>query len=452
MIGGRYGLASKEFTPAMVKAVFDELAKRKPKNHFTVGIDDDVTHTSLDFDPEFTTESADVYRALFYGLGSDGTVGANKNSIKIIGDDTPNYVQGYFVYDSKKAGVLTVSHLRFGPKPIRSEYLVHKADFVACHVWAFIERYETLKAAVPGGTFLINAPFPAEEVWDRLPKQTQQRIIDLKLKVYSINAYEVAKQTGMGGRINTIMQACFFHLSRIIPPEEAIAKIKKAIEETYGKKGAKVVQMNNDAVDQAIANLHEVKVPAVATGKPRPSSLAPKRAPEFVRNVTAKLMAGEGDDLPVSALPADGVWPSYTTRWEKRNIALESPVWEPELCIQCAKCSFHCPHGTIRTKLYDPEALEGAPPTFKSIDAKGKGEDYAGKKWTVQVAVEDCTGCSACVQVCPGRDKHDPERRAINMSFQPPLREKERENYEFFLDIPHRSEPVCAWIRSRAAR
>jgi pyruvate-ferredoxin/flavodoxin oxidoreductase len=435
VIGGRYGLASKEFTPGMVKAVFDELAKTGPKSHFTVGINDDVTHTSLEYDRELTTEPKEAYRALFFGLGSDGTVGANKNSIKIIGEDTDNFVQGYFVYDSKKAGVLTVSHLRFGPQPIRSEYLVHRADFIACHVWAFIERYKTLSAAVPGGTFLINAPFAAEEVWDRLPLETQERIIELKLKVYAINAYEVAKQTGMGSRINTIMQTCFFHLSHIIPPEEAMAKIKKAIDQTYGKRGEKVVQMNYDAVDQAIANLHEVKVPLTATGKPRPASLVPKMAPEFVRRVTAKLMAGEGDDLPVSAIPADGVWPVHTTRWEKRNIALETPVWEPELCIQCAKCSFHCPHGTIRTKLYQPEELKGAPATFKSIDAKGK--DNAGKKWTVQVAVEDCTGCSSCVQVCPGRDKADPGRHAINMAFQPPLREAERENYLFFLDIPH---------------
>jgi pyruvate-ferredoxin/flavodoxin oxidoreductase len=435
VIGGRYGLASKEFTPAMAKAVFDELAKPEPKNHFTVGINDDVTHTSLDYDPDFTTEPEGVYRALFYGLGSDGTVGASKNSIKIIGEDTPNYVQGYFVYDSKKAGVQTVSHLRFGPRPIRSIYLVNKADFIACHVWAFIERYKTLSAAVPGGIFLVNSPFPAEEVWDRLPKQTQQRIIDLKLKVYSINAYEVAKETGMGGRINTIMQTCFFCLSMIIPPEDAIAKIKAAIEETYSKKGEKVVRMNYNAVDQAVANLHEIAVPAEATGKPRPASLVPKMAPEFVKKVTAKLMAGEGDELPVSAIPDDGVWPVHTTRWEKRNIALETPVWEPALCIQCAKCSFHCPHATIRTKLYAPEALKGAPPTFKSIDAKGK--ENAGKKWTVQVAVEDCTGCSSCVQVCPGRDKTNPERHAINMAFQPPLRATERENYLFFLGIPH---------------
>jgi pyruvate-ferredoxin/flavodoxin oxidoreductase len=435
VVGGRYGLASKEFTSGMAKAVFDELAKPKPKNHFTVGIDDDVSYTSLDYERDFSTEPEGTYRALFYGLGSDGTVGANKNSIRIIGEDTDNYVQGYFVYDSKKAGVLTVSHLRFGSRPIRSEYLVHKADFIACHVWAFVERYKTLSAAVPGGTFLLNAPFPADEVWDKLPKDAQQRIIDLGLKVYAINAYEVAKQTGMGARINTIMQACFFHLSHIIPPEEAIAKIKQAIDETYGKKGEKVVKMNYEAVDQAIANLHEVKVPATATGKPRPASLVPKTAPDFVRKVTAKIMAGEGDDLPVSAMPDDGVWPVHTTRWEKRNIALETPVWEPELCIQCAKCSFHCPHGTIRSKLYDAKALEGAPPTFKSIDAKGK--ENAGKKWTIQVAVEDCTGCSNCVQICPGRDKTDPARHAINMAFQPPLRETERENYLFFLDIPH---------------
>ena len=435
VIGGRYGLGGKEFTPGMVKAVFDELGKREPKSHFTVGIDDDVTGASLEYDSEFTTEPENVYRAIFYGLGSDGTVGANKNSIKIIGEDTPNHVQGYFVYDSKKAGVLTVSHLRFGPQPILSEYLCHKADFIACHVWAFIERYRTLSGMVPGGTFLINAPFPAEEVWDRLPSDTQQRIIDQKLKVYAINAYEVAKEIGMGSRINTIMQVCFFHLSGIIPSDEAIAKIKKAIDETYGKKGEKVVRMNHQAVDQALANLQEVKVPGKVTGKPRPRSLVPRIAPEFVRNVTAKLMAGEGDELAVSAIPDDGVWPSHTTRWEKRNIALEVPVWEPELCIQCAKCSLHCPHACIRTKLYDAGSLEGAPSTFKSVDAKGKA--YEGRKWTVQVAVEDCTGCGACVEVCPGKDKKDPERRAINMASQLPLREAERQNYLFFLQIPH---------------
>jgi len=434
VIGGRYGLSSKEFTPAMVKAVFDEPAKTDRKNHFTIGIDDDVTHTSLEYDQAFTTEPEEVYRALFYGLGSDGTVGANKNSIKIIGEDTDNYVQGYFVYDSKKAGVLTVSHLRFGPQPIRSAYLLNRADFIACHVWAFVERYKTLAAAIPGGTFLLNAPFPADEVWDRLPYETQDWIIKLGLKVYAINAYEVAKETGMGGRINTIMQTCFFYLSSIIPPDQAVAAIKKAIEKTYGKRGEKVVQMNYNAVDQAIANLHRIEVPAAATTTHHKPKLVPAEAPEFVRHVTAWIMAGEGDRLPVSRIPDDGVWPVDTTRWEKRNIALEIPVWEPELCIQCGKCSLHCPHSTIRTKVYDPAALEGAPPTFKSVDAKGK--EYAGKKWTVQVAPEDCTGCSACVQICPGRDKSDPGRRAINMAFQPPLREQERDNYRFFLGIP----------------
>ncbi len=435
IIGGRYGLSSKEFTPAMVKAVFDELEKPEPKNHFTIGINDDVTFTSLEYDPAFTTEDEGVYRALFYGLGSDGTVGANKNSIKIIGDDTDNYVQGYFVYDSKKSGVLTISHLRFGPRPIRSAYLLNKADFIACHVWAFIERYKTLAAAIPGGTFLINAPFPTEEVWDRLPYETQDWIIKMGLKVYVINAYEVAKQTGMGGRINTIMQTCFFYLSQIIPEDDAIAAIKKAIDKTYGKRGEKIVQMNYNAVDQAVANLHQIEVPGQVTNPRHKPKLVPAEASEFVRHVTAWIMAGEGDRLPVSRIPDDGVWPTFTTRWEKRNIALEVPVWEPELCIQCGKCALHCPHACIRTKVYDPEVLEGAPPTFKSIDAKGK--EYQGKKWTVQVAVEDCTGCGACVNICPGKDKADPERRAINMAFQPPLREQERLNYRFFLtEIP----------------
>ena len=434
VIGGRYGLSSKEFTPAMVKAVFDEAARPEPKNHFTVGIVDDVTHTSLDYDQSFTTEPANVYRALFYGLGSDGTVGANKNSIKIIGEDTDNYVQGYFFYDSKKSGVLTVSHLRFGPQPIRSAYLVNKADFIACHVWAFMERYKTLASAIPGGTFLLNAPFPTEEVWDRVPLETQEWIIKLGLKVYAINAYEVAKETGMGGRINTIMQTCFFYLSRIVPPEEAIAAIKSAIKKTYGKRGDKVVEMNNNAVDQAIANLHQIEVPAAVTSTHRKPKLVPPEAPEFVRHVTAWIMAGEGDRLPVSQIPDDGVWPVDSTRWEKRNLAHEIPVWEPDVCIQCGKCSLHCPHSTIRTKVYDPEVLEKAPPAFKSLDAKGK--EYANKKWTVQVAAEDCTGCGVCVQICPGRHKSEPERRAINMASQPPLRDQERENYRFFLGIP----------------
>jgi pyruvate-ferredoxin/flavodoxin oxidoreductase len=434
VIGGRYGLSSKEFTPAMIKAVFDELGKPAPKNHFTVGIDDDVTHTNLVTDPDFSSEPEGVYRAMFYGLGSDGTIGANKNSIKIIGEDTPNYVQGYFVYDSKKAGVLTVSHLRFGPQPIRSAYLVGKADFVACHVWSFLERYKTLLHARPGTTYLLNVPYPAEEVWDRLPYESQARIIELGLKVYAINAYEVAKKTGMGGRINTIMQTCFFYLSGIIPPEEAIGHIKAAIKKTYGKRGDAVVQQNYDAVDQAIANLHEITYPDVVSATTHKPPLVPEEAPEFLKRVTAPIMAGLGHTLPVSALPDDGTWPTDTTRWEKRNIALEIPVWEPDLCIQCGKCSLHCPHATIRTKLYEPARLAGAPAAFKSVAAKGKENE--GLAWTVQVAPEDCTGCGVCVEICPGRDKADPGRKAIGMAFQPPLRTPERENYAFFLSLP----------------
>ena len=435
VIGGRYGLSSKEFTPAMVKAVFDELAKDKRKKHFTVGINDDVTHMSLGYDENFSTEPDGVIRALFYGLGSDGTVGANKNSIKIIGEDTENYAQGYFVYDAKKAGVMTVSHLRFGPEPIRSSYLVNKADFIACHFWAFMERFDLLAAAVPGATFLINAPYPTDEVWDKLPRDMQQRIIDMKLKLYAINAFEVAKETGMGGRTNTVMQTCFFYLSHILPQDEAIAAIKKAIEKTYGKRGEKVVQMNFNAVDKAIAALHAISVPAAATSHITRPPVVPGEAPEFVRTITAAIMAGRGEELAVSEIPADGVWPTDTTQWEKRNIALEVPVWEPDLCIQCGKCSFHCPHATIRTKVYDPGLLAGAPATFKSAPAKGK--DYAGMTWTVQVAPEDCTGCGLCVEVCPGKDKSDPSRKAINMAFQPPLRESERDNFEFFETIPY---------------
>ncbi|MDY6913211.1 MAG: pyruvate:ferredoxin (flavodoxin) oxidoreductase [Planctomycetota bacterium] len=434
VIGGRYGLSSKEFTPAMVKGVFDELAKPQAKNHFTIGINDDVTHTSLDYDPDFSTEGDDVVRAMFYGLGSDGTVGANKNSIKIIGEETDNYAQGYFVYDSKKAGAITVSHLRFGPRPIRAAYLVSRANFVACHQFSFLERYDVLGAAVSGATFLLNAPYAADEVWNDIPKQVQQQIIDKKLKFYSINAYEVAKNTGMGARINTIMQTCFFYLSGILPQDEAVKAIKDAIKKSYSKKGQEIVQKNYHAVDQAIANLHEIKVPAQATSKIDMPPLVSAEAPQFVKDVTAKIMAGEGNSLPVSAMPADGTWPTATTQWEKRNIAMEIPVWEPDICIQCAKCSIVCPHATIRGKVYDPALLAKAPKTFKSADAKGK--DVAGMKWTIQVAPEDCTGCGACVHTCPAKDKANPGRKAINMAFQPPLRQQERENWKFFLSIP----------------
>jgi len=434
VIGGRYGLSSKEFTPAMAKAVYDNMAAKSPANHFTVGINDDVTHTSLDYDPAFSTEGDDVVRALFYGLGSDGTVGANKNSIKIIGENTDNYAQGYFVYDSKKAGAVTISHLRFGPRPIRSSYLVNRANFVACHQFPFLEKYDMLAPAVEGATFLLNAPYPRDEVWDKLPKTVQRQIIDKKLKFHAINAYDVAKATGMGARINTIMQTCFFALSGILPTDEAIARIKDAIKKTYGRKGDEVVRMNFEAVDGALANLHEIKVPAEATGKiEMPPTVSPE-APEFVRNVTARIMSGHGDDVPVSAMPDDGTWPTATTRWEKRNIALEIPVWDPQVCIQCGKCSIVCPHAAIRMKVYDPEILKDAPEGFRSIDARGK--DLAGKKFTIQVAPEDCTGCGMCVHTCPAKNKAEPGKKAINMAFQPPLRATERENYDFFLSIP----------------
>jgi len=435
VVGGRYGLSSKELTPAMTKGVFDELAKDEPKNHFTIGIHDDVTHTSIEYDPSFSTEGDDVVRAMFYGLGADGTVGANKNSIKIIGDETDNYGQGYFVYDSKKAGAITVSHLRFGPNVIRSSYLVDRANFIGVHQFTFLERYDVLATAVEGATVLLNAPYRKEEVWDKLPENIQQQIIDKKLKLYAINAYEVAKATGMGARINTIMQTCFFYLSSILPQAEAIQAIKASIKKTYGRKGDKVVQMNYAAVDQAVANLHEVPVPDAPSGGIAKPPIVADEAPEFVKNVTAKIMAGEGESLPVSAIPEDGVWPTATTQWEKRNVALEIPVWDPEVCVQCGKCSITCPHAAIRAKVYDPALLEDAPETFKSADAKAK-KSFPGLKWTIQVAPEDCTGCGACVQACPAKNKAEPGKKAINMAFQPPLREAERENYRFFLGLP----------------
>ncbi len=434
VLGGRYGLSSKEFTPAMVKAILDELAKPQAKNHFTVGINDDVTHTSLEYDPEFSTEGDDVVRAMFYGLGSDGTVGANKNSIKIIGNETDNFAQGYFVYDSKRAGAITVSHLRFGPKPIRSTYLITHANFVACHQWMFLERYDILAPAIEGATFLLNSPYGPEETWDKMPKSVQQAIIDKKMKFYAINAYEVAKATGMGARINTVMQTCFFYLSGILEQTEAVNKIKEAIKKTYGKKGDKIVQMNNAAVDQAIEHMHEIPVPDKATSKIEKPPVVPAEAPQFVQNLTAEIIAGRGYEVPVSKMPVDGVWPTATTQWEKRNLALEIPVWDPDTCIQCAKCSIACPHAAIRTKVYDPALLDKAPETFKSVDAKGK--EFAGMKWTVQVAPEDCTGCGACVHVCPAKNKAEPDKKAINMASQLPLRGSERENYKFFLGIP----------------
>ncbi len=372
VIGGRYGLSSKEFTPAMVKGVFDELKNPQPKNHFTIGINDDVSHTSLTYDPSFTTEKADVVRAMFYGLGYDGTVGANKNSIKIIGEDTPNYAQGYFVYDSKKSGTTTVSHLRFGPRPIRSSYLINKANFVGCHQWMFLEKYDVLRDLVDGGTLLLNSQYSKDEVWSKLPRIMQEGIIRKKLNFYVIDGYAVATNTGMGGRVNTIMQTCFFAISGVLPKDEAIAAIKRSIKKTYGKKGEDIVKMNFDAVDQTLANLFKVNVPGKSDSTIELPPVVSDAAPDFVKNVLAKIISGFGDDLPVSAMPADGTYPTGTAAWEKRNIALEIPAWDESICIQCGKCALVCPHASIRIKAYDKKYLTGAPPTFKSTDYRGK--------------------------------------------------------------------------------
>ncbi|MBP1626378.1 MAG: pyruvate flavodoxin/ferredoxin oxidoreductase domain protein [Holophagaceae bacterium] len=434
VVGGRYGLASKEFTPACVKAIYDNLAADAPKAHFTVGIVDDVTHTSLKVDATFDIEAADVKRAMFFGLGADGTVGANKNSIKIIAEETPNCGQGYFVYDSKKSGAITISHLRFGPRPIRSAYLISQANFVACHQTSFVDKYDMLGSAAPGATFLLNTPYSKDEIWDHLPKEVQEELIAKKMKFYVIDAYEVGKATGMGVRINTIMQVCFFAISGVLPKDEAIEQIKKSIKKTYGKKGDAVVKKNFEAVDTTLVNLHEVTVPAVVTStRVRPPFVSDK-APEFTKKVQAIMMANKGDQLPVSAFPVDGTWPVGTTKWEKRNIATEIPTWNPEVCIQCNKCSTICPHAAIRPQVYDAALLAGAPATFKSTDYKGV--EFKGKKFTIQVAPEDCTGCGICVANCPAKDKVNEGRKAINMAPQLPLREAEIENYDFFLNLP----------------
>jgi pyruvate-ferredoxin/flavodoxin oxidoreductase len=434
VVGGRYGLSSKEFTPAMVKAVLDELGRPVPRKHFTVGIVDDVTHSSLPVDPEFSVEPDEVVRAVFFGLGADGTVGANKNSIKIIGEETDNEAQGYFVYDSKKSGAVTISHLRFGPRPIRSAYLIQKASFVGCHQFGFLDRYDVLEYAAPGAVVLLNAPHPPEEVWARLPREVQEQLAAKRLRLYTIDAYKVAKDTGMGGRVNAIMQTCFFAISGVLPREEAIAKIKEAIEKTYGKKGAEVVRRNFAAVDETLKNLHPVPVPGAATTTRVRPPLVADEAPDFVKRVTAMMIAGKGDLLPVSAFPVDGTWPTGTSRWEKRSIALDIPVWDPGICIQCNKCALVCPHAAIRAKIYSPDRLAAAPAAFLADDFKST--DLKGLKYTIQVAPEDCTGCGLCVQVCPAKDKTTPRHKAIDMQEAPPIRERERENYAFFLGLP----------------
>jgi pyruvate-ferredoxin/flavodoxin oxidoreductase len=436
VIGGRYGLSSKEFTPAMVKGLFDEMLKEQPKNHFSVGILDDVTNNSLDYQPAFSIEDPDTVRAVFFGLGADGTVGANKNSIKIIGEETENYSQGYFVYDSKKSGGITISHLRFGPRPIRAPYLINfgEANFVGCHQFTFMERYDILKYAAPGAVFLLNSIYGPEEVWDQMPQEYQAAILKKQLRFYVIDGYKVAEETGMGRRINTIMQTCFFAISGVLPRDQAIESIKYTIRKTYGKRGEAVVQRNFEAVDRTLANLYEVRVPAQVTSKLSIRGAVSAAAPDFVREVLGPIIAGNGDDLPVSAFPVDGTFPTATARWEKRNIALEIPVWEPDICIQCGKCVFVCPHAVIREKVYEPSYLKNAPAAFLSTEARWK--EFPEMKYSLVVSPEDCTGCQLCIEACPAKDKKQVGRKAINMVEQPPIRERETLNWEFFLSLP----------------
>ena len=439
IIGGRYGLGSKDFTPAMVKAIYDNLSSEKPKNHFTIGINDDVTGTSLEYDESFDVGDKDEFRSLFYGLGADGTVGANKNTIKIIGNETDNYSQAYFVYDSKKSGATTVSHLRFGKNKIQKPYLIKKANFIACHNPSFPDKIDMLSNAEDGATFLLTTSHNKDDVWDTLPVEVQEQLVSKKMKFYIIDAIALAEEIGLGARINMIMQTAFFVISGIIPKEDAVKSIKTEIEKTYMRKGEDIVNLNYKAVDTALQNIVEVSVPDKATSCKCMRPPVPEHAPEFVKNVTAKLLANNGDSLPVSGMPDDGTWPTGTTQYEKRNIGVNIPVWEPDACIQCAQCSFVCPHASIRVKAYDPSLLNGAPSTYKSIDATGK--DMQGLKFTVQVAPEDCTGCGSCVFNCPGQKKDADGNKiegvkAINMKFQEPLRETEAECYDFFLNLP----------------
>ena len=447
VVGGRFGLSSKEFTPAMVKAVFDNLAQPQPKNHFTVGIHDDLSHTSLIYDESFSIESGETFRALFYGLGSDGTVGANKETIKIIGENTGHYAQGYFVYDSKKAGAVTVSHLRFGPHPIRAPYLIGQAHFIGCHQPLFLERFDVAEKLLPGGVLLLNSPIHSDEVWAMLPEETQRGLITKRARLFVIDAGRVARECGMGGRINTVMQVCFFSVSGVLPHDDAIAAIKDSIRKTYGKKGEEIVAMNLAAVDNALALLHEVKFSECVSSRTKIGEAVAAEAPSFVRNVLGKIIAGRGDELPVSALPCDGTFPTGTARWEKRNLAVEIPVWDANVCIQCGKCVFVCPHAVIRSKAYEPGVLADAPSGFKSADARLP--EWKGQKYTLQVAPEDCTGCGICVDVCPARNKSEARLKAINMRPQPPLRDVERVNWDFFLSLP---DPVRSHVSASSVR
>ena len=418
----------------MVKAVFDNLAQEQPKNHFTIGINDDVSQTSLEYDPDFSIEPDDIVRAVFYGLGSDGTVGANKNSIKIIGENTPNYAQGYFVYDSKKSGSMTISHLRFGPHPIHAPYLISKANFVACHQPNFLERFDVLQEAAPGGVFLLNTTYGAADVWDHLPQRVQEQLIAKHLRFFVIDASKVARDSGMGGRINTVMQVCFFAISGVLPRDEAIEAIKHSIEKTYAKKGEEIVGMNLKAVDDTLSNLFEVPVPQKVTSAVPMLTPVPNSAPPFVRGVLGKMIAHQGDSLPVSAMPIDGTFPSGTSQYEKRNLADEIPVWDPDICIQCGKCAMVCPHAVIRIKAYDGAVLADAPATFKAVPARDT--EWKDMQYTIQVSPEDCTGCGICVDVCPAKNKSALNLKALNLQPQPALRAQESANWDYFLKLP----------------
>ncbi len=450
VIGGRYGLASKEFTPAMVHAVFAELDATKAKNHFTIGIRDDVTNTSLPWNPDLDIERDDVYRAVFFGLGADGTVGANKNTLKIVGEHTDSYVQGYFVYDSKKSGSITVSHLRFSSEPIRSAYLLAQAHFVACHSFGLLELHDVMGLAAPGAVVLLNAPLPPDQVWDALPREAQEEAIAKGVRLYTIDAYKLAREAGLGPRMNTIMQACFFALAKLLPPDEALAEIKSTVEATYGKRGTEVVRRNIAAVDLALAQLHEVPLPKKATAEHGRPPVVPKQAPDFVQKVTALLMAGKGDALPVSAFPIDGTWPLGTTKWEKRAVAQDIPVWDEKICIQCNLCAFVCPHAAIRVKAVKPDALTSAPEGFLSAPARAGELD--GLSYVLHVAPEDCTGCVLCVVVCPAKDKTNPRHKAIDMAPLAPIRERQRESYDFFLDLPDLEREVLKKIDVRTSQ
>lgn len=452
IVGGRYGLSSKEFTPGMITAVFDNLKQDHPKNHFTIGIHDDLTHTSLDWNASLRNDAMQgVQQSIFYGLGSDGTVSANKNTLKIIGEETDQFIQGYFVYDSKKAGAVTVSHLRFSDKPIRSSYLIddNQAQFIGCHQTVFLERYPMLDKATNGAIFLLNTASPSDQVWHTLPQSMQQQIIDKNIRLYVIDAYRVATENGMGRRINTIMQTCFFAISGVLPRDEAIAKIKEGVEKTYGNKGRRIIEMNFAAIDATLANLHEAKTQKKVSSKSELKPPVPSIAPDFVKMVTGKIIANQGDQIPVSQLPNDGSYPLGTAAWEKRNIAQEIPVWDEELCIFCGKCPFVCPHSAIRSKVFPAELAKDAPSTFKHVPIKGK--EFENLHVTYQIAPEDCTGCNLCAEVCPARDKSNASHKALDMKPQAPLREQERENWDFFLSLPEYDRNKIQWSKMKGA-